>query len=319
MKENNPLSLVVLAAGLGSRFGGNKQLEQFSCHQLSLMECNICHAIDAGFTQVLFVIRPDLKALFELQIVPKIKDKIQISFVYQSLDDLPENTKISKDRTKPLGTAHAIWCCREHITNNFAVINADDYYGKSAFELLTQQNKLNPKDYAMVAYQLDNTLSDFGHVNRGLCQLDADNMLKSIRECTNIHKVNNTITGHLEGTGSSALTKVTPLDKYSLTSMNCWLFTDEIFLRLASFIHKELSKPNDSLTLECYLPSAIMFEIESFNRKVHVLTSENKWFGLTYQNDIALVEKNIQQLADLQVFSSLTIFNVSSDVYTHHT
>jgi len=306
MIKESTLSLVVLAAGLGTRFGGNKQLEQFSNKNLSLMECNICHAIDAGFIQVIFVIRPELKILFDKQIVPKFKGKIDVSFVYQSLSDLPDNTEISKNRVKPLGTAHAIWCCRKIIKNNFVVINADDYYGQSAFTLLKKQNDITPKDYAMVAYQLDKTLSDFGHVNRGFCQYSANFILKSIKECTNIYKENDTIMGHIEHSSASISTHSTVLDANSLTSMNCWLFSIDIFKRLDNFIQTTFNQKNVSLTTECYLPSAVMFEIESFDRKVHVLTSQNQWFGLTYQDDIPLVEKNIQQLADSQQFSTLT-------------
>jgi UTP-glucose-1-phosphate uridylyltransferase len=304
-------TLVILAAGLGSRFGGNKQLAEFSAANLTLMECNICHAIDAGFTQVIFIIRPELRILFSEQVLPKLVGKIEVVFVEQSLNDLPDNILLPENRTKPLGTAHAIWCCRNNIDGNFAVINADDYYGKSAFELLLKNTKDFPEHHLLIAFQLDKTLSEFGGVNRGFCQFDENSLLTHIDECHDIKQVFNdemslTITGKF-----NHLNKVSVLEAKSLTSMNCWGFTTDIFSALASNIIDTIADYNKTSIdenlnrFECYLPSVVMLQIADNYKKVKLLTSTDNWFGLTFPEDSELVEKNITNLYQQGMFATL--------------
>jgi len=305
-------TLVILAAGLGSRFGGNKQLAEFSSANLTLMECNICHAIDAGFTKVIFIIRPELSILFTEQILPKLVDKTTVVLVEQNLNDLPDNICIPEKRIKPLGTAHAIWCCRHTINGNFAVINADDYYGKSAFKLLLRKNDDLLGHYLIVAFQLDKTLSEFGGVNRGFCQCDENNLLTSIDECHDIKRVMNNrkqleITGQLEHDD-----EIKPLVPNSLTSMNCWSFTTDIFSALEAnithtitdFYKKGMSENVNRF--ECYLPNVVMEQITKDNKKVTLLTSTEKWFGLTFPEDTKIVEKNIANLHQQGMFTTLT-------------
>jgi UTP-glucose-1-phosphate uridylyltransferase len=309
-------TLVILAAGLGSRFGGNKQLAEFSSANLTLMECNICHAIDAGFTKVIFVIRPELLVLFTEQVLPKLADKIEVVLVEQNLNDLPLNTYIPEGRTKPLGTAHAIWCCRNNIDSSFAVINADDYYGKSAFKLLLENNVKFPENHLMVAFQLEKTLSEFGGVNRGFCQFDSNNLLLSIDECHDIkHTTHNDeqqkITGRLDHHNERI-----ELNPLSLTSMNCWSFTLDIFPALEAYIRETvtdyykangykangMSKVN---TFECYLPHVVMRQITQEKKEVKLLTSTDAWFGLTFPDDTEQVEKNISNLYKQKAFVTL--------------
>ena len=303
-------TLVILAAGLGSRFGGNKQLAEFSSANLTLMECNICHAIDAGFTKVIFIIRPELRILFTEQVLPKLTDKIAVVFVEQNINDLPKIISLPKGRTKPLGTAHAIWCCRNNIDSNFAVINADDYYGKSAFILLLQNSKNVPEHHLMVAFQLEKTLSEFGGVNRGFCQFDSNNLLLSIDECHDIKSIisddRQKITGRL-GHHNERI----ELDPLSLTSMNCWSFTLDIFPALEAYIidtinnyakDSDISKVNN---FECYLPNVVMQQIAQQKKAVKLLTSNDSWFGLTFPEDVELVERNISILHQQNAFVTL--------------
>ncbi len=305
-------TLVILAAGLGSRFGGNKQLAEFSSAKLTLMECNICHAIDAGFTNVVFIIRPELKALISKQILPKLDNKIEVNFVEQNLNDLPKGVSLPENRTKPLGTAHAIWCCRNIIKGNFSVINADDYYGKSAFFLLLKNSENLSKSHLMVAFQLDKFLSEFGGVNRGFCKYDKNDLLLNIEECHDIKRVVNadgsqTIIGQFDHEN-----KTVELAANSLTSMNCWGFTTDIFPALAAHISETISNYNNTdssknvNSFECYLPKVVMQQITKDNKEVKLLTSNDTWFGLTFPEDTKLVEKNIALLHQEKAFATLT-------------
>ncbi|NQZ22449.1 MAG: nucleotidyltransferase [Colwellia sp.] len=304
-------TLVILAAGLGSRFGGNKQLAEFSAAKLTLMECNICHAIDAGFTKVIFIIRAELRDLFTEQILPKLTNKIAVVFVEQKLNDLPLNIALPEGRTKPLGTAHAIWCCRNNIEGDFSVINADDYYGKNAFKLLLKNNQEFPEHHLMVAFQLEKTLSEFGGVNRGFCQFDRNNLLLSIDECHDIKRVKSDdsqqkITGRLEHHNERC-----ELDPLSLTSMNCWSFTLDILPALEAYIidtinnYNKESDVNKVNAFECYLPNVVMQQIAQQKKAVKLLTSNDLWFGLTFPDDIARVEKSITNLHQQKAFVTL--------------
>ncbi|PKG82478.1 hypothetical protein CXF85_13405 [Colwellia sp. 75C3] len=287
-------TLVILAAGLGSRFGGNKQLAEFGPQQLTLMEYNLINAVDAGFNRVVFVIRPELEPLLKQQIITRLPDNIDYAFAYQSFDDLPLNCNVPAQRTKPLGTAHALWCCRHILKESFSVINADDYYGKQAFSLLLQQARKTPNDYLMVAYQLQNTLSDFGGVNRGLCQFDKQGYLTAIEECEQIKTDKQKIKGIL-----SASQQQIELAAECLISMNCWFFTPDIFLALEHAVINILSLANEQeseLNKECYLPAVVMQQIQNKNKKVKVLSTDDSWFGLTYPQDSEQVHEKVTAL-----------------------
>jgi NDP-sugar pyrophosphorylase family protein len=283
-------TIVILAAGLGSRFGGNKQLAEFGPRKLTLMEYNLMNAVNAGFTRVIFVIRPELEKVFKQQVLPRLPKNLDVELVQQTLAKLPEGYMLSPDRTKPLGTAHALWCCADLLLEgkqSFAVINADDYYGKQAFKLLFIQKDKTPTRHLMVAYQVQNTLSDFGGVNRGLCQLTTDNQLKSIKECENIHRENKKIIGHFAESSQQV-----ELSKESLVSMNCWLFNLDI-LPLLSKALRNMLKKTQQLKDECYLPDVVMQQILKENKKISVLSSTSPWFGLTYPQDSQNVEIKI--------------------------
>ncbi len=287
-------SLVILAAGLGSRFGGNKQLAEFGQQQLTLMEYNLINAVDAGFNQVVFVIRPELEPLLQQQVIPRLPKGIAHAFAYQTFADLPNGCRVSQQRNKPLGTAHALWCCRHIINDSFAVINADDFYGKQAFSLLLQQANKTPKDYLMVAYQLQNTLSDFGGVNRGLCQIDEQQHLSAIEECEQIKAEDQAISGVI-GVNQQKV----KLAAESLISMNCWLFTIDIFNALEQAIVnllKPAKEDSTNINAECYLPAVVMQQIQQQSKTVVVLSTDDSWFGLTYPQDTALVDEKVTAL-----------------------
>ena len=283
-------TVVILAAGLGSRFGGNKQLSEFGHRQLTLMEYNLINAEQAGFNQAIFIIRPELENLFKNQVLPRISKRFTCHLVHQTFDNLPEHCQINEKRTKPLGTAHALWCCHKLIKSRFAVINADDYYGAQAFTLLQENADKKPEHHFMVAYHLAQTLSDFGGVNRGLCQLNNDNTLKYIEECENITNKNASIVGE-KGNKKQVIT----LASKTLISMNCWFFTPDIFDVLAQEITHLLTKKDIESTLnhECYLPDAVMKQIQQDSKRITVLTSTEQWFGLTFPEDSHLVSEKI--------------------------
>jgi len=286
-------TLVILAAGLGSRFGGDKQLAEFGPQSKTLLEYNIHHGVNAGFERCLFVIRPELQALFNVQIVPRLPKSLIIDFVEQTLHELPENCSVEGERVKPLGTAHALWCCRKKLNGNFAVINADDYYGADCFKQLSSHNEQAANNYLMVAYQLEQTLSKFGGVNRGICKLSKNNSLLSIEEGENIIQ-------QAQGITATISQHKTTLMPDCLVSMNSWYFTPDIFPALEHAIQALLQnttvEKKSKQTTECYLPDVVMSQIEKGEKHVKVLTTSAKWFGLTFPQDTCLVEEKITAL-----------------------
>ncbi len=287
-------SLVILAAGLGSRFGGNKQLAEFGQQQLTLMEYNLINAINACFDGVVFVIRPELEPLLKQQVIARLPVGLDYAIAYQTFEDLPATCAISSQRTKPLGTAHALWCCRHLIYDNFAVINADDFYGIKAFSLLIAQSKKTPTHYLMVAYQLQKTLSEFGGVNRGICQINQQSYLLAVDECEQIKADKEGISGIL-----SKSQKPVQLTAECLISMNCWLFTTDIFEALEQALINLLTFSTNmqrNINEECYLPNVVMQQIQQKSKQVKVLSTNDQWFGLTYPQDSIQVDEKVTVL-----------------------
>jgi choline kinase len=294
-------TLVILAAGQGSRFGGPKQFSRFGPLNKTLMEYNICHAIDAGFTKIIFITQQVFKEKIENEIIAFLPKNINAVITTQELSDLPKQCLVSSNRHKPLGTAHAIWCAREQITESFAVINADDYYGKSAFTQLIIHNKNYPDHHLIVAYLLGKTLSEHGGVNRGFCTLSNNNLLTGVAEYQDIVKTATAIQGRTADQPSEILAS------NSLVSMNCWLFNPDIL----TIIEQQLVCTfidGFSLDNECYLPSVVMQQIAQKNKKIKVLTSHDDWFGLTYTADSNTVSDSIIKLTHKGLFSSLLAY-----------
>ena len=264
----NKVTLVVMAAGMGSRFGGCKQISPVGPNGEILLDFSVYDAIAAGFTKVVFIIREENEADFRAVIGDRLSKKIEVEYVYQDTSILPEGRK------KPFGTGHAVLCCMGKVNEPFAVINADDYYGKSAFQQIYNHLKdAKGTDFAMVAFDLKNTLTDNGTVSRGICELDGD-MLKSVTEITKIKDMKYTEDGE----------SWTELPENTLASMNFWGFTTELFPALKADFDNFLSTA-DLQKDEFYLPFAADKMLKEGTATVKVLQSHDKWYGMTYRED----------------------------------
>jgi NDP-sugar pyrophosphorylase family protein len=286
-------TLLILAAGMGSRYGGLKQVEPVGPSGETILEYSIFDAIRAGFGKIIFVIRHSFADEFITRFESKLKGKIEVGYVYQELDYLPEGYQLPADRVKPWGTGHAILMAKDVIHEPFAAINADDFYGAPAFREIAAffQNGISPATYAMVGYLLKNTLSEFGTVSRGVCKTDPDNYLIEITERTKIAREGNSIFYKEEGAK-------TELDEDSPVSMNFWGFHPNLFTRLEaqfkSFLNEKINVPKS----EFYIPSVIFNLIQSDLVRAKVLKADSPWFGVTYPEDKAFVTEQIQQLVN---------------------
>ena len=297
-------ALVIMAAGIGSRFGGGiKQLAPVGPHGEIIMDYSIYDAMEAGFDKVVFVIRKDLEKDFKEVIGSRIEKQVETAYVYQEIDDIPQEYREKfAGRTKPWGTGQAILCCRDVVKEPFLVINADDYYGKSAFReayaYLTSMSVTGKIQGCMVSFVLRNTLSDNGGVTRGVCQVDAEGMLTDIIETHNIEK-----------DGEKAVVREEDaerlLDAESPVSMNMWGLTPEFFGILESGFDEFLKEtPAENLKAEYLLPTIIGGLLENGEMSVKVLKSEDKWFGVTYKEDREAVMNSVRALVDGGLYPS---------------
>jgi len=283
-------TLLILAAGMGSRYGGLKQLDSVGPSGETIMDYSIFDAIRAGFGKVVFVIRKSLENQFKTQIFSKYHGFITIDYVFQELDDLPKGYTLSKERTKPWGTAHAVLVAQSKIKENFAVINADDFYGATAFQQMAhylKQLAIDSNQYSFMAYQLQHTTSKNGSVSRGICELDYSNNLLKIVEHTNISHKNNQIISTLGG-------EKFELASNSPTSMNFTGFTPLVFAYFNTYFKIFLDQFKDDLNAEFYLPSVLMQLIIDRVAQVKAIPTDEQWFGVTYQEDKKRVVENIQ-------------------------
>jgi NDP-sugar pyrophosphorylase family protein len=284
-------TLVILAAGMGSRYGGLKQLDEIGPNGEAIIDYSLFDAIRAGFGKVVFIIRHDFEEAFKVQFDHKLKGKIEVEYAFQELNDLPLGFSVPEGREKPWGTGHAIRAARNAVTTPFAAINADDFYGAGAYETIVGflTGEVATGKYAMVGYRLDKTLSENGSVSRGLCVANHEGNLVDIEELTNI------ISG-TDGIFYSRGEEKVALKGDETVSMNFWGFHTSLFGHLEEGFKKFLEERGSELKSEFFIPMHVDGLIKTYKAEVKILTSNASWFGVTYQEDKPVVKQRIQQL-----------------------
>ncbi len=291
--------LVIMAAGMGSRYGGLKQIDPVDPQGHIIIDFSIYDAVEAGFEKVVFIIKKANEEAFKESIGSRVSDKIKVEYVYQELEKIPAGYQVPEGRVKPFGTGHAILCCKEVLDGPFAVINADDYYGKHAYKAIYDYLMNHQDDekyrYAMVGYDLKNTLTENGHVARGVCETNEEGLLTKICERTHIEKRGDQAV-YTEDDGAT-WTEI-PMD--STVSMNIWGFSQSILKELEigfeNFLKEEL--PGNPMKAEYYLPMAVGELLQEGKAVVQVLNSRDKWFGVTYKEDKEMVVKALAGLKE---------------------
>ncbi|WP_297090766.1 sugar phosphate nucleotidyltransferase [uncultured Draconibacterium sp.] len=291
-------TLLILAAGMGSRFGGLKQVEPVGPNGEAIIDYTIFDAIRAGFGKVVFIIRESFADAFREKFDKKLNGKIEVEYVFQELDKLPKGFTLPKGREKPWGTAHAILVAKELINEPFCALNADDFYGEKAYSVMADflQNTVQEKTYSMIGYQLNNTLSEHGSVSRGICTVNENNNLVKIVETTKIFKKDDAAVS-VEADGTEVA-----LNGTEKASMNFWGFHPSLFTSLekkfVQFLEEEIDKPKS----EIYIPSVVFEMIEDKEIDVKVLEANSPWFGVTYKEDKPIVVQKIKDLIDAGVY-----------------
>jgi dTDP-glucose pyrophosphorylase len=295
--------LVIMAAGMGSRYGGMKQIDPVDDYGHIIMDFSIYDAIRAGFKNVVFVIKPEIEEEFKRVIGDRISKKVKVQYVLQQIDCLPEGYQVPAGRVKPWGTGHAVLSCIGYIKGPFAVINADDYYGvtayKAIYNFLTTTHMYDQSRYAMVGFQLENTLTEHGYVARGVCEITEDGYLKDICERTRIEQYESGAR-YTEDEGKTWVM----IPKESIVSMNMWGFSSSILKeldeRFKNFLRKEVKQ--NPLKAEYFLPMVVGEMIREEKATVEVLKSEDKWYGVTYKEDKEAVVTAITKLKERGVY-----------------
>ena len=289
-------TLLVLAAGMGSRYGGLKQIDALGPKGETIIDYSIYDALQAGFSRVVFVIRKSIEADFCEAVLNKYKGKIAVDYVLQETENIPPPFAVPADRTKPWGTGHAILMAKDKIKGFFAVINGDDFYGKNSFKTLVNYlNTLSLEDVkacSMVAYVLEKTLSEHGSVSRGVCQVNEDGFLAKVVEHTKLHRQNGQIINeNADGT-------VTVMQPQTPVSMNFWGFHPQIFTHLeclfAEFLKNNIHNPKS----EFYIPFAVDDLLKSGDIQVKVLETDANWYGVTYQEDREIIMNKFKLMGD---------------------
>ena len=297
--QNQAPKLVIMAAGMGSRFGGLKQMEPVDKEGHSIIDFSMYDARRAGFRDLVFIIKREHDALFRERIGNRMERFFNVEYVYQELTDIPAGCTVPDGRVKPWGTGQAIACCRNVLHGPFAVINSDDFYGRTAFSEIYEFLRTNDDEhcYAMVGYRVRNTVTEFGSVARGVCEVQ-NGMLMGITERTKIYQRGDHATYTEDGEHFVDL----PGD--TIVSMNIWGFTQptvsEFWTRLGAFFEKEV--PLDPLKREFYLPSVVNQQLEEGTARVRVLPCEEVWHGVTYREDLASVKEAICALKAAGVY-----------------
>ncbi len=299
MRKMNKPVLVIMAAGMGSRYGGLKQIDPVDNEGHIIMDFSMFDAKRAGFEKVIFIIKKENEADFKEAVGDRMAKYMEVSYAYQELSNIPEGFEVPEGRVKPWGTAHAVLSCIDQIDGPFAVINADDYYGQEAFRLIYDYLSAHQDDdkyrYTMVGYHLGNTVTDNGHVARGICDMNADGELVSIHERTRIEKRDGGI-AFTEDDGETWI--FVPAD--TTVSMNMWGFTRSILKEIKegfpAFLEKGLKE--NPMKCEYFLPAVVSSLVEKDQASVAVLKSADKWYGVTYKEDKPVVVAALQKMKD---------------------
>lgn len=289
-------TLLIMAAGLGSRYGGNKQIDRIGPGGEILLEYSVYDAVAAGFDKVVFVIRRSMADTFREMIGDKLAKRVEVAYAFQEYDSLPGGFRVPEGRTKPYGTVHAVLCAAGQIHEPFAVINADDYYGRDAFAAMADalhRMRDQTNRAAMVAYDLKNTVSENGHVTRGVCQVDEQGSLVKVTET---YKILPFPDGTIRDLASDPNGRV--LDPDALVSMNFWGFTPWFFGAAEEALDTFLAGEGDPMTKEYPLPTLVDALMHSAGLRVEVLNTHAVWFGVTYREDKAYVAGELQKLHD---------------------
>ena len=293
-------TLLILAAGIGSRYGSLKQLDKLGPSGETIIDYSIYDAIRAGFGKVIFVIKENIEKEFREVFIDKLASRIQVDYVLQEIDRIPAGFSIPEDRKKPWGTGHAILMAAEKIKEPFAVINADDFYGFDAFrEVATYYKDWDPgtkNDWCMVGYDIGNTLSEYGYVSRGVCKINSENFLVDVVERTKIKMLSGKIV-FIDEEGTEGV-----IPGETQVSMNFWGFTPGIFDCLKSGFHEFLSRSSADPKAEYYIPAVVNDMVKTGTSTVKVLKSKEKWFGVTYREDRDQVVDQIHQLVGRGIY-----------------
>ena len=285
------ITLLVMAAGMGSRYGGLKQLDNVGPSGETIIDYSVYDAMRTGFCKVVFIIREDIEKEFKSKITDKYSGSIQVDFAFQDVNDLPKNFTAPLDREKPWGTGHAILSARGLINSPFIVINGDDFYGLDTYQVIYDYYKNGGNDFSMVAFQLGKTLSEFGSVKRGLCTVK-NKQLQTVVETGDLEK---SLTG-IKSDRDIELNGSEPV------SMNVWGFTPKIFTYLNSMFIDFLASNVEEPTSEFLIPTVVNSLISSNEEKVRVLNTESSWFGVTYKKDKDYVRERLKRLVDDKVY-----------------
>ncbi len=294
-------TLLVLAAGMGSRYGGLKQIDALGPNGETIIDYSIYDAIRAGFGKVVMVIRKSIEDEFKQVFFKKYSGKIEIEYVLQEIEYVPEGISYNPDRVKPWGTAHAVLMADGVINEPFCVINGDDFYGTDAFKQMAAflaQQKNDKPDYCMVGYQLARTLSDYGYVSRGVCVTDENKMLLKVTECTQIKRIGSVICYK----DAQEVNHSLPDDQ--IVSMNFWGFTPAYFKDLRVSFENFIRANGDNLKSELYIPTVLSDLINEKKANVKVLSSSAEWFGVTYKEDRSYVVDRLRKLTEEGVYPS---------------
>ena len=290
-------TLLVLAAGMGSRYGGLKQIDPIGPSGETIIDYSIHDAIEAGFGKIVFVIRESFEKEFKELFNAKLEGKIEVDYVNQEIEKVPGECTYTPDREKPWGTGHAILMAKDCINEPFAVINADDYYGVEAFVTIADflENSISEKEYGMVGYQLANTISENGFVSRGVCATNENDQLVTVVERTHIEKVE-------DGIAYKEDEKWNPIADDTTVSMNFWGFTPQLFDHLESQFTSFLKESGQEMKSEFFIPSVVAEIIDQGNTQVKVLKSDAQWFGVTYKEDKEKAVNAISELIEKEVY-----------------